>query len=129
MSDSVLVFLVDDEAPIQHILQDALEEGGFVVATASSAEEAIAMLNAEGMAYNALVTDVNLGGKLTGWDVAMRARELLPDMPVVYMTGGAANEWASHGVPNSILLTKPFASAQLITAVSQLLNKASAAPS
>ena len=122
MSDSVLVFVVDDEAAIQNVLQDALEEGGFVVATASSAEEAIAMLNADGMAYNALVTDVNLGGKLTGWDVAMRARELLPDMPVIYMTGGAANEWASHGVPSSILLTKPFAPAQLITAVSQLLN-------
>ena len=129
MSDSVLVFVVDDEAAIQHVLQDALEEGGFVVATASSAEEAIAMLNAEGMVYNALVTDVNLGGKLTGWDVAMRARELLPDMPIIYMTGGAANEWASHGVPNSILLTKPFAPAQLITAVSQLLNKGSSAPS
>ena len=129
MSDSVLVFVVDDEALIQLVVQDALEEGGFVVATASSAEQAIAMLNAEGMAYNALVTDVNLGGKLTGWDVAMRARELLPDMPVVYMTGGAANEWASHGVPNSILLTKPFAPAQLITAVSQLLNKGSTAPS
>ena len=125
----MLVFVVDDEAPIQLIVQDALEEGGFVVATASSAEEAIAMLNAEGMAYNALVTDVNLGGKLTGWDVATRARELLPDMPVVYMTGGAANEWASHGVPNSILLTKPFAAAQLITAVSQLLNKGSSVPS
>jgi DNA-binding NtrC family response regulator len=129
MSDSVLVFVVDDEAAIQNVLQDALEEGGFVVATASSAEQAIAMLNAEGMAYNALVTDVNLGGRLTGWDIATRARELLPDMPVVYMTGGAANEWAAHGVPNSILLTKPFAPAQLITAVSQLLNKASAAPS
>ena len=129
MSDSVLVFVVDDEASIQHILQDALEEGGFTVATASSAEQAIAMLNAEGMAYNALVTDVNLGSKLTGWDVAKRARELLPELPVVYMTGAAANEWASNGVPNSILLAKPFAPAQLITAVSQLLNKASTAPS
>jgi hypothetical protein len=29
---------------------------------------------------------------------------------------------ASHGVPNSILLTKPFAPAQLITALSNLLN-------
>jgi DNA-binding response OmpR family regulator len=34
----------------------------------------------------------------------------------------AAEQWASHGVPNSILLTKPFAPAQLITAVSNLLN-------
>jgi hypothetical protein len=40
------------------------------------------------------------------------------------MTGAAGSEWASQGVPNSILLTKPFAPAQLITAVSQLLNAA-----
>jgi len=39
-------------------------------------------------------------------------------------TGAAGSEWASQGVPNSILLTKPFAPAQLITAVSQLLNAA-----
>jgi len=38
------------------------------------------------------------------------------------MTGAAADQWASHGVPNSILLTKPFAPAQLVTALSQLLN-------
>ena len=122
MSDSVLVLIVDDEALIHLALQDALEAGGFAVAAASRAEEAIAMLEAEGAAYNALVTDVNLGGKLTGWDVAKRARELTPDMPVIYMTGAAANEWASNGVPNSILLSKPFAPAQLLTAVSNLLN-------
>ena len=122
MSDSVLVLIVDDEALIHLALQEALEAGGFAVAAASRAEEAIAMLEAKGAAYNALVTDVNLGGKLTGWDVAKRARELTPDMPVIYMTGAAANEWASNGVPNSILLSKPFAPAQLLTAVSNLLN-------
>jgi hypothetical protein len=42
------------------------------------------------------------------------------------MTGVAAEEWARLGVPKSILLTKPFAPAQLVTAVSQLLNKESA---
>jgi hypothetical protein len=41
------------------------------------------------------------------------------------MTGAAAEEWGAHGVPNSILLTKPFAPAQLVTAVSQLLNAGS----
>jgi hypothetical protein len=41
------------------------------------------------------------------------------------MTGDSAAEWASHGVPKSILLTKPFAPAQLLTAVSQLLNEGS----
>ena len=41
------------------------------------------------------------------------------------MTGAAADDWAWEGVPNSILLNKPFAPAQLVTAVSQLLNEGS----
>jgi hypothetical protein len=45
-----------------------------------------------------------------------------PTLPVVYITGASGNQWPSHGVPNSILLQKPFAPAQLVTAVSQLLN-------
>jgi hypothetical protein len=47
--------------------------------------------------------------------------------PVVYMTGAAADEWAIQGVPNSILLAKPFAPAQLVTAISNLLNAGTAA--
>jgi hypothetical protein len=38
------------------------------------------------------------------------------------MTGVAADQWASMGVPESILLQKPFAPAQLVTAISNLLN-------
>jgi hypothetical protein len=41
---------------------------------------------------------------------------------VIYMTGAAADQWPVQGVPNSILLAKPFAPAQLVTAISQLLN-------
>jgi hypothetical protein len=42
--------------------------------------------------------------------------------PVVYMSGVAADEWLVQGVPNSIMLRKPFAPVQLVTAVSNLLN-------
>jgi hypothetical protein len=45
-----------------------------------------------------------------------------PNFPVVYMSGKDADDWASKGVPNSIMLAKPFAPAQLVTAVSQLLD-------
>jgi hypothetical protein len=38
------------------------------------------------------------------------------------MSGDSAEEWASKGVPISIMLAKPFAPAQLVTAVAQLLN-------
>jgi DNA-binding NtrC family response regulator len=66
--------------------------------------------------------DVRLMGRLSGWDVARRMRKADPTFPVIYMTGAAADQWASQGVPGSILLEKPFAPAQLIAAISQLLN-------
>lgn len=74
--------------------------------------------------YRALVTDINILGRIDGWEVAKQAREIDPAFPVIYMTGAAADQWASHGVPNSVLLTKPFAPSQLVTALSQLLNAA-----
>jgi hypothetical protein len=40
------------------------------------------------------------------------------------MSGSNAEDWASKGVPHSVMLAKPFAPAQLVTAVSQLLNAA-----
>ena len=61
---------------------------------------------------------------MDGWEVAKEARKIDAGLPVIYMTGAAADQWAPHGVPNSILLTKPFAPAQLVTAVSSLLNAA-----
>jgi DNA-binding NtrC family response regulator len=128
VADSVTVLIVDDETLIHPTLQDALEEGGFATTAASEPDQAIAMLEAEGASFSALVTDINLGSKLTGWDIAKRAREINPDIPVVYMTGFADNEWSANGVPNSVLLTKPFAGAQLVTAVSQLLNAATTKP-
>ena len=123
MVGSVLIFVVEDDALVQESIQHALEDGGYAVTTASSGEEAISMLEANGADFRALMTDVNLGaGKLTGWDVAQRARELKPELPVIYMTGDNGHQWASQGVPNSVLLNKPFALAQAVAAVSNLLN-------
>jgi DNA-binding NtrC family response regulator len=118
----LVVLIVEDDASIQSIVEDALIEGGFETAIAPSAEEAVTLLKSKVMDYRALVTDINLTGRMSGWDVARLAREIDPAFPVVYMTGAAGGEWASRGVPNSILLEKPFAPVQVVTAVSQLLN-------
>lgn len=80
------------------------------------------MLEADETEFHALVSDINLGRGPTGWAVAKRARELNEHLPVVYVTGGNGHEWASQGVPNSVVVGKPFAAAQIVTAVSQLLN-------
>ena len=83
------------------------------------------MLDAAQGKYRALVTDINLSpSEIDGWDVARHAREIDPNFPIVYMSGKDADDWASQGVPNSIMLAKPFAPAQLVTAVSNLLNAA-----
>jgi two-component system cell cycle response regulator CpdR len=66
------------------------------------------------------VTDISRLGKIDGGEGA--AREIDPAMPVIYMTGTNGEEMASKGVPNSVLLAKPFASAQMGTAVAKLLN-------
>ena len=88
METTVRVFVVEDDFIIQETLQVALQNGGYEVATASSGEEAVAMLEAEAPDIRVLITDVNLSpGKLTGWDVAKRARELKPDVPIVYING------------------------------------------
>ena len=121
--DAPVVLVVEDEPLIQILVEEALSDGGFKSETVGSGEEAIALLEADSARYRALLTDINFQGELTGWDVARRARELQPEIPVVYMTGAAAEQWNSQGVPNSLLLNKPFAPAQVVTAVSQLLNR------
>jgi DNA-binding response OmpR family regulator len=121
--ESISILLVEDEALISTMVEDALAGAGFIVTVVAKGEEAIHMLEDHAADYRALVTDVNLSNHVTGWEVAKRAREITPEMPVVYTSGGGAAEWTSKGVPNSILIEKPFAAAQVVTAVSQLLNQ------
>ena len=125
MKEMPIILVVEDEQQLREILRDALTEGGFDHATVASGHEAVAMIESGVGKYSALVTDINLKGPMKGWEIARLVRQIDPEFPIVYMTGAAADDWASEGVPNSILLQKPFAPAQLVTAVSQLLNKGS----
>ena len=121
MNEAVSVLVVDDDTSIQGIVEETLVENGFQPTMASSGEEAIAFLAAN--IYRAIIIDISLGrDRVKGWSIARRARTRSSIIPVIYITGGNTNDWAFESVPNSILLTKPFAPAQLVTAVSQLLN-------
>jgi DNA-binding response OmpR family regulator len=117
-----VILVVEDEPLILSLVEEALADGGFEPAVTSSGEEAVTLLKGHKGKYRALVTDINLQGKMDGWEVAQQVREIDPAFPVVYMSGAAAADWASKGVPNSIMLSKPFAPAQLLTAISNLLN-------
>src|SRR5688572_32629369 len=104
------------------MVEQTLHDSGYSTSTAASGEEALSMLETNA-GYRAVVNDISLGGATTGWDVAQRARELIPDVPVLYVTSTAAAEWRARSVPGSLLVQKPFDPAQIITGMSRLLNR------
>ena len=122
----ILILVIEDEYFLRRDVEDALTNGGFVGESFSSGEDALAIFMDGARNYKALVTDVNLGDGLNGWEVARRIREKEAGFPVIYITAYSADEWTAHGVPDSILVSKPFAPAQLVTALSNLLNVGSA---
>ncbi len=121
---TTVLLLVEDDAAMQELLGTELTEAGFEIVGVGDGTRALAELNADATRFCAIITDIKLGRGPDGWDLGHRARELVPDMPVIYMTGDSTHEWSSKGVPNSVVLAKPFAPAQLVTAVSMLINDA-----
>lgn len=119
---AVKIILVEDEALIALFVQEALEEEGFAVEFLNDAYKAEAAINAGIEEVSALVTDVRLGAELTGWELARLAREASPNLPVVYISGDSAVEHSAQGVPDSLMIQKPFVSAQVVTALATLLN-------
>ena len=119
-----ILLLVEDEQALQSLLETALADEGFSVVIAGSGAKAIAELESHGADFKALITDIRLGTGPDGWEVGHRARQIVPGIPVIYMSGDSIHEWSAEGVPESIMLQKPFALAQLIAAVTSLMNAA-----
>ena len=128
MNSATLLLLVEDDDAVRPTLEDALREGGFELEIANSGGKALAILESHKDKLRGLVTDINLGPGPDGWEVARRGRELIPTLPVVYMSGAASQEWPAKGVPHSTVVAKPFAPAQLITAISALINVSDSHP-
>jgi CheY-like chemotaxis protein len=133
LENSVFVLLIEDEPLILLAAQTALEDGGYMCLSATDGHSGLKLIDENIGKSVAVVTDVRMRGH-DGWHLARHARALKPDIPVVYTTGDSAIDWPVHGVPNSIVLTKHYAEAQLLTAVSQLITAnpfvpASATPS
>ena len=94
------VLVVEDEPLILLDVETALHEAGFEVVAVTDAVQALAAFDAE------------------PWQV-----QAIPTIPVVYMSGDSAIHWGAEGVPESVMITKPFFLPQIITALSTLLNQ------
>jgi CheY-like chemotaxis protein len=108
LEESLVIMVVEDDQTVQGVVEEALIDGGFEPAIAASAEEAVTLLKGGLNKYRALVIDINLSGTMNGREVAKRAREIDPEFPI------RRRIWIVRR-PNSILLKKPFAPAQLVT--------------
>ncbi|MBM0139236.1 response regulator [Pseudomonas cannabina] len=117
------ILVVDDEPAVRLLIAELLEDLGHVVLQAEKGSDALAILQSKA-AIDLLITDVGLPGGMNGRQVADAARDVRPDLKVLFVTGYAENAVLTHDTlePGMHVLPKPFAIAELISRVTELLE-------
>lgn len=118
-----LVLLVDDEEVVRISTADMLEDLGYEVRQADSAEAALTLVD-QGLVPDLLVTDHLMPG-MSGVDLARALRDRFSALPVLIVSGYAEAEGIAPDLPR---LTKPFRSAELEAFIARL-NGSTANPS
>jgi DNA-binding NtrC family response regulator len=102
------VLVVEDDHIVCQLIGDVLQAAELQPLCVRSDREAYAFLPTLSK-LRAMVVDVNLGEGTTGFDVARFARQLHPNLAVVYVTGeSSAASFTACKVPDSDFLLKPF---------------------
>lgn len=122
------VLLVEDEAEIRRMTAEMLRDRRHVVIEASDGNAALCALQQRltaGDTVDILVADIGLPGRINGQQLASAAREHLPDLPVLLITG-----YAGHAVGPGMgidmaagvsVLSKPFSVEALAARVESLI--------
>lgn len=113
------VLLVEDEQLIRQLVAHWLSGRGFAVHEAASAGEALAYLSAGGEA-DVLFTDINLPGGMDGTELARLARQMRPDLPIVYASGRYGCCDLGPPVSRSMFVPKPYDPAEVCTLLERL---------
>ncbi|MCJ2035909.1 response regulator [Methylobacterium sp. J-068] len=111
------ILLVEDEALLLEVITADLEDAGFGVFQAETAEGAMNILRA-GSSVDLLFTDIRLPGQMDGWQLAEAARTLRPDLPVIYATG--FSQTPPRLIDGSLFFTKPYRATAIIRAIQSL---------
>jgi DNA-binding NtrC family response regulator len=110
-ASSARILVVEDDLMIGAAVADALEDAGFVVLTAASAEEAEIILGQE--MIDVLFTDIDLGGR-DGCDLAHRALKAQPDLSVILASGRSRRCQGDRIPAGARFLAKPYRLPQMI---------------
>jgi CheY-like chemotaxis protein len=116
------ILVVEDDLAVSDVISDLLRERGLYVQCVRTEEQAYARITSFPM-LDGLVLDVNLGRGGTGFDIARFARQFMPDIAVVYVSGQAPPAaFKALGVPDSEFVEKPFTPDELVDAVTSRLD-------
>jgi CheY-like chemotaxis protein len=105
-SEPIRILVVEDEFLIAEWVAESLSEQGFAVETAANARDALRYLACARV--DVLFTDINLPGGMDGATLALRARELLPHLPVIYASARVTMLAPEVRVPGAVFLRKPY---------------------
>jgi putative two-component system response regulator len=118
------ILVIDDEPIVRMLVAEILETAGHDVAVADSAEQALAIFEAEELEL--VVSDVVMPG-LSGLELLETVRARTASLPVILITGAGTYETLSEALARGAagLVTKPFSHAELQSAVAEALERAS----
>jgi CheY-like chemotaxis protein len=117
--------VAEDEALVRELIVCELDDAGFLVLEAGSADEAIDIL--EQRTVHLLFTDIRMPGQMDGWDLAEEARRRDPAIKVIYTTGYSVER--TRPVPSSLHIRKPYRAIEVIQAIEKLRDADSELPS
>ena len=119
-SGGPLVLVVDDDARLREFMRVNLEMEGYSVREASSAEEALAVI--EDQAPELVLLDVVMPG-VDGWQMLQRMQERHGSIPVIMFSGQVDPETAADAESRGArgFVGKPFDPQQLIERAKQLV--------
>jgi len=111
------ILVVEDEALIRMTVIEALEDAGFQVLEAASADEAVEMLNDNVIHF--LFTDIQMPGTLSGVDLAHAVADRYPEAGII-VASGRVQPTEIKLPPNAEFFAKPFGLSDLVARVEQL---------
>jgi len=117
------ILVLEDDDDVRTYSVEILRELGYRVVEAHDGPSALRLLERQGR-VDLLFTDVVLPGGMTGAQAAEQARELKPNLKVLFTTGYARNAIIHQGrLDKGVrLITKPFSSAELAARVRDVLD-------
>jgi CheY-like chemotaxis protein len=112
------ILLAEDNLSIRAVVAHILREHGFNVLVAEGGDEAIQLLVAHQV--DLLVTDVVTPGT-NGFDLALHAKSIRPNLRLLYMTGYYYDGAADKDILYGRVIHKPFGAGQLLAEIVQAL--------